>query len=41
MGKIITKKNTIQKGQRDLGKTNPSQVKPQSLPKSVIGILIY
>jgi hypothetical protein len=32
MEKSIVKKDTIQKGQRDPGKTNPSQPKPQSLP---------
>jgi hypothetical protein len=41
MGKSIAKKDTIQKGHRDLGKTNPSQPKPQSLPRRVLGILIY
>jgi hypothetical protein len=29
MEKSIAKKDTIQKGQRDPGKTNPSQPKPQ------------
>jgi hypothetical protein len=36
MEKSIAKKDTIQKGQRDLRKTNPSQPKPQSLPRDII-----
>jgi hypothetical protein len=41
MEKFIAKKDTIQKGHMDLGKTNPNQPKPQSLPRRVLGILIY
>jgi len=40
-GKIHCKERLVQKGHRDLGKTNPSQPKPQSLPRRVLGILIY
>jgi len=41
MGKSIAKKDTIHKGQRVPRKTNPSQPKPQSLPRRVPRILIY
>ncbi len=41
MGKYMSKKYTIYKRQRDLWKTNPSQPKPQSLLRRVLGILTY